>query len=310
LAVVILHYEPPILVFTYGERVEPMNIGLEAQLKTAPKPSFTSLCGGILQRQCACAQHTIAGSECAECCKKLLALQRRAINQAEPAIVPPIGYDVLRSPGQPLDLATRAFMEPCFGHDFSRVRVCTAGPEMSQTKLSTNSSRDHLMISTDPQPPETTAPTETNNPPVSNPHPFTAIALEARTATGSCSVPSGQHGASKVIRFRIADFERHPVRGSLTVREQFTRLEGPEDIFRRLTPNLYLSERGFFNDCYRLFQPTPLPGDLRLKVEQNHLVSGEIASKNHIAFSPNNILVCVFPRPPRQHNFGTRCKIY
>ena len=39
--------------------------------------------------------------------------------------VPPIVHEVLRSPGQPLDAATRAFMEPRFGHDFSRVRVHT-----------------------------------------------------------------------------------------------------------------------------------------------------------------------------------------
>jgi hypothetical protein len=32
-------------------------------------------------------------------------------------------HEVLRSPGQPLDPATRAFMEPRFGHDFSKVRV-------------------------------------------------------------------------------------------------------------------------------------------------------------------------------------------
>jgi hypothetical protein len=31
--------------------------------------------------------------------------------------------DVLRSPGQPLDSQTRAYMEPRFGHDFSKVRV-------------------------------------------------------------------------------------------------------------------------------------------------------------------------------------------
>lgn len=36
-------------------------------------------------------------------------------------------HDVLRSPGQPLDAATRAFMEPRFAHDFSRVRVHTDG---------------------------------------------------------------------------------------------------------------------------------------------------------------------------------------
>ena len=37
--------------------------------------------------------------------------------------VPPIVHDVVCSPGQPLDPATRAFMEPRFGHDFSNVRV-------------------------------------------------------------------------------------------------------------------------------------------------------------------------------------------
>lgn len=38
---------------------------------------------------------------------------------------PPIVHDALRSSGQPLDPATRAFMEPRFGHDFSQVRVHT-----------------------------------------------------------------------------------------------------------------------------------------------------------------------------------------
>lgn len=38
---------------------------------------------------------------------------------------PPIVHEALRSGGQPLDPATRAFMEPRFGHDFSRVRVHT-----------------------------------------------------------------------------------------------------------------------------------------------------------------------------------------
>jgi hypothetical protein len=39
--------------------------------------------------------------------------------------VPPIVDDVLRSPGQPLDPTTRAFMEPRLGQDFSQVRVHT-----------------------------------------------------------------------------------------------------------------------------------------------------------------------------------------
>lgn len=40
-----------------------------------------------------------------------------------PATVPPLVHDVLRSPGQPLDPETRAFMEPRFGCDLGGVRV-------------------------------------------------------------------------------------------------------------------------------------------------------------------------------------------
>jgi len=40
---------------------------------------------------------------------------------------PPIVHDVLRAAGRPLDSAVREFMEPRFGHDFSRVRVHTDG---------------------------------------------------------------------------------------------------------------------------------------------------------------------------------------
>jgi hypothetical protein len=57
---------------------------------------------------------------CEECQGSSL-LQRRAISQR--TAVPPIVHEVLRSPGQPLDPATRAFMEPRFGHDFSQVKI-------------------------------------------------------------------------------------------------------------------------------------------------------------------------------------------
>lgn len=42
---------------------------------------------------------------------------------ARPAAVPSIVHEVLDTPGEPLDSATRSFMEPRFGHDFSQVRV-------------------------------------------------------------------------------------------------------------------------------------------------------------------------------------------
>src|SRR5436309_2773031 len=48
--------------------------------------------------------------------------------------VPPIIQDVLRSPDQPLDAGTRAFMEPRFGQDFSQVRVHTDAKAAESTR--------------------------------------------------------------------------------------------------------------------------------------------------------------------------------
>ncbi len=55
-------------------------------------------------------------------------LQRKAESGLKPvdgAVAPSIVDEVLQSSGQPLDAATRAFMEPRFGHDFGQVRVHT-----------------------------------------------------------------------------------------------------------------------------------------------------------------------------------------
>jgi hypothetical protein len=99
---------------------------VQAHTKAAPQPSFTSVQTGILQRKCACGQHTVGGGECEECRKKREGtLQRAAISTGPTNGVPSIVHDVLSSPGQPLDSGTRAFMEPRFGFDFSRVRVHT-----------------------------------------------------------------------------------------------------------------------------------------------------------------------------------------
>lgn len=52
-------------------------------------------------------------------------LQHQAVNNSGQGTAPPIVHNVLRSPGRPLDPATRGFMESRFGHDFSRVRIHT-----------------------------------------------------------------------------------------------------------------------------------------------------------------------------------------
>ena len=53
------------------------------------------------------------------------ALQRSATRTDKVCEVPPIVYDVISDPGQPLDESTRAYFEPRFGADFSNVRVHT-----------------------------------------------------------------------------------------------------------------------------------------------------------------------------------------
>jgi hypothetical protein len=84
----------------------------------------------FLQRKCACGGTTGPSGECEDCRK--VSLQRKT-RSSEPGTgndssVPPIVPEVLRSPGQPLDTATRAFMEPQFDRDFSHVRVHTDAP--------------------------------------------------------------------------------------------------------------------------------------------------------------------------------------
>jgi hypothetical protein len=52
-------------------------------------------------------------------------LQKKSAGTAESSVgeAPDLVREVLRSPGHPLDAATRAYFEPRFGYDFSRVRV-------------------------------------------------------------------------------------------------------------------------------------------------------------------------------------------
>jgi hypothetical protein len=78
----------------------------------------------VLQRKCACGGSHSGSGECDDCERKRL-LQRKHANGSTPDSVPPIVYDVLRSPGEALDASTRTFFEPRLGHDFSRVRVHT-----------------------------------------------------------------------------------------------------------------------------------------------------------------------------------------
>ena len=104
--------------------------GNQARLRrmstASPAMSPRSGTGAVLQRKCACGGNADGSGTCKECDESKGAfLQRRAANETEPTEVPPIVYDVLRSPGQPLDPDVRLKMEEGFGTDFGHVRVHT-----------------------------------------------------------------------------------------------------------------------------------------------------------------------------------------
>jgi hypothetical protein len=102
-----------------------------AQVRSAAARSLEPVRGGVLQRKRARGGTPGPSGECEACRKERNAgtLRRMAAPPSSliphPSKVPAIVYEVLRSPGQPVDAQTRAFMEPRFGHDFSRVRLHT-----------------------------------------------------------------------------------------------------------------------------------------------------------------------------------------
>jgi hypothetical protein len=94
--------------------------GSHAHQMLASSPPARS--AGLLQRQCACGTHAL-GATCGDCASKQASLQRKPRTGGAVDEVPPIVHAALRSPGRPLDMGARAFMESRFGHDFSDVRL-------------------------------------------------------------------------------------------------------------------------------------------------------------------------------------------
>lgn len=102
-----------------------MEKAITAKATVTPQPVSGLGLHGMLQRKCACDDHSLGTGKCDQCSKKNeeRKLQRAASETGLLNHIPPIVYDVLRSPGKPLDAVTRASMESRFGHDFSRVRI-------------------------------------------------------------------------------------------------------------------------------------------------------------------------------------------
>lgn len=108
-----------------GDRHEQEADRVAEEVMRMPVGEVAGLSGAreeTLQKKCApCAG---GGAPCAKCAaEETVSMKRGAADHVAPATAPPVVRETLRSPGQPLDAATRAFMEPRFGRDFSRVRV-------------------------------------------------------------------------------------------------------------------------------------------------------------------------------------------
>jgi hypothetical protein len=83
----------------------------------------------LLQRKCQCGGSADSHGECAECRKRRLSIQRKVgdspFGDQPDRSAPPAVYKALRSPSQPLDAATRSFLESQFDADFAEVRIHT-----------------------------------------------------------------------------------------------------------------------------------------------------------------------------------------
>jgi hypothetical protein len=96
-----------------------------ASRKNAATSPFAQGRGIGLQRKCACCGSAGTRGQRDRCVREKAPLSHHSLNHIASGDVPSIVHEVLRSSGQPLDPATRAFFEPRLGHDFSRVRVHT-----------------------------------------------------------------------------------------------------------------------------------------------------------------------------------------
>ncbi|HET7503633.1 MAG TPA: DUF4157 domain-containing protein [Kofleriaceae bacterium] len=87
-----------------------------------PRPAAPSAPGAPVVRAAGGAKDELVQRKCARC-EGDEVRRKAAGEQVEAGPAPASVDEVVRSAGEPLDAATRSFMEPRFGHDFGRVRV-------------------------------------------------------------------------------------------------------------------------------------------------------------------------------------------
>jgi len=100
--------------------------------------------GLLLQRKCACGQHTIGGGECSACGSERTTLQRQAFGPASPGGVPRSVHEVLSSSGQSLNASVRSFMESRFDRERSHLQVSSAGAHIASSPIAMGPAGDRF----------------------------------------------------------------------------------------------------------------------------------------------------------------------
>ena len=107
-----------------ADRVAEQVMRMSAPLPPATASASATDLPSTIQRKCAeCASGGGLCPHCAEDEEQMVQTKRVQSGDTGQMAAPPNIHEILRSPGQSLDQATRAFMEPRFGQDFGHVRV-------------------------------------------------------------------------------------------------------------------------------------------------------------------------------------------
>jgi hypothetical protein len=194
----------------------------QTQREKRATPHFAS---GFLQRKCACGQHTMGSGECDECSKKLG--------------MPPIAHEVLSSPGQPLDTATRALMESRFGHNFSQVRAHFSAPTVPRIKLTIGQKGDQYEREADAIAEQMS---HGSTPQAGNGYDFGDVRIhtDARAAESARMVNAAAYTVGRDIVFGVAQYAPDTRRGRRLLAHELTHVVQQSDgrAERRVAPRL------------------------------------------------------------------------
>ncbi|HSE22354.1 MAG TPA: DUF4157 domain-containing protein [Pyrinomonadaceae bacterium] len=100
--------------------------------------------GLLLQRKCACGQHTIGGGECSACSGEKTTLQRQVSSNTSANSVPGSAHEVLSTSGEPLNPSVRSFMESGFAHALGDMQVSSATPQGGSSSVTIGPAGDRF----------------------------------------------------------------------------------------------------------------------------------------------------------------------